>query len=62
MRLQKHWYLGFLGVVGVYELPKLISVFQPDGSWWDLTGALWFIWFLYFLPAADTGASDDRTE
>ncbi len=61
MTFQKRWYLGFLGLIGVYELPKLIGIFQPDGSWWDLTGALWFLWFFYFVPENKADASDDHS-
>ena len=50
MTFQKHWYLGFLGLIGVYQFPKLIGVLQATGSWWDLTAALWFLWFLYLVP------------
>lgn len=32
MTFQKRWYLGFLGLIGVYELPKLIDLFSADGS------------------------------
>jgi hypothetical protein len=61
MTFQKRCYLGFLGLIGVYELPKLIGVFQADGSWWDLTGALWFLWFFYFVPEAKADTSDDQS-
>ncbi len=60
MTFQHHWYLGFLGLIGVYELPNLIEAFQADGSWWDLTGALWFLWFLYFVPASKARPTDDE--
>lgn len=59
VKFQKHWCLGFLGLIGVYELPKLIEVFQAGGSWWGLTSALWFLWFLYFIPENKTETSDD---
>lgn len=58
MTFQKYWYLGFLGLIGVYELPKLIGVFSVDGSWWDLTSAFWFLWFLYFIPETRSDTSD----
>jgi len=50
MKFQKYWYLGFLGFIGVYELPSLIATLQGERSWWGLTSALWFLWFLYFIP------------
>lgn len=58
MTFQKHWYLGFLGLIGIYELPKLIGVFSAGGSWWDLTSALWILWLLYFIPETKSDASD----
>jgi hypothetical protein len=61
MTFQKRWYLGFLGLIGVYELPKLIEVFSAGGSWWDLTGVLWFLWFFYFVPERKTDAPDDQS-
>jgi len=52
VKLQKHWYLGFLGLVGFYELPDILEAFRGSGSPWNLAGLLWFLWFLNFLPAA----------
>lgn len=60
MTFQKHWYLGFLGLIGVFALPKLFGVFQADGTWWDLTSVLWFLWFLYFIPDTNAKTSDDK--
>lgn len=60
MTFQKYWYLGFLGLIGIYELPQLIGALQADGSWWDFTAALWFLWFLYFVP--ETGAAATKSE
>ena len=50
MRLQRHWYLGFLGLIGFYSLPIMIAVYQGTEPWWKLSGALWFLWFLSFVP------------
>lgn len=50
MKLQKYWYLGFLGLIGIYHLPALMATFQGDGSWWGMTNALWFLWFVNFIP------------
>jgi hypothetical protein len=46
----KYWYLGFLGFVGIYELPVVIAYFQEGGSTWALTNLLWFLWFSHFIP------------
>lgn len=50
MGLQKHWYLGFLGVIGIYELPAIVDAARGGGALWHLSGALWFLWFMHFLP------------
>lgn len=60
MTFQKYWYLGFLGLIGIYELLQFIGAFQPGGSWWDVTAALWFLWFLYFIP--ETKADDVKPD
>ncbi|MGL1922552.1 MAG: hypothetical protein OCD03_16155 [Hyphomicrobiales bacterium] len=51
MEKQKYWYLGFLGFIGFYFIPHMANVIlNAEGSYWDLTHALWFLWFLDFLP------------
>jgi len=50
----KYWSLGFLGFVGIYELPTVIAYFQGNGSAWHLTGLLWFLWFSHFIPKKKT--------
>lgn len=50
MRMQPHWYLGFLGFIGFYKLPAIIGFFQTGGTWWDLANILWSLWFLNFIP------------
>lgn len=59
MTFQKHWYLGFLGLVGIYKFPEILEFFLTDGSWWGLSTALWFLWFLYFIPETAPDISDD---
>jgi hypothetical protein len=49
-QFDKHWYLGFLGLIGFYKLPLVWAVFQEGGTLWDLTNLLWISWLLYFLP------------
>ena len=46
----KHWYLGFLGIIGFYEFHQVIAFFNGHASFWALTSLLWFLWFLYFIP------------
>ncbi|MCK8521497.1 hypothetical protein M0D21_07955 [Aquimarina sp. D1M17] len=49
-KFDNHWYLGFLGFVGIYKFPEVIHYFQGQGSIWGLLNLLWFTWFAYFLP------------
>lgn len=59
MTLQKHWYLGFLGLVGIYAFPDLTKVFSGHDSLWQLTNLLWLLWFLNFLPDTNSRKSED---
>jgi len=52
--LKKYWYLGFLGLVGIYELPEVLEYFKGNASVWALTNLLWLLWFDYFLPRKNT--------
>jgi len=47
--MQKAWYLGFIGIVGIFRLPEVLSVFN-GGDLRQLLSILWFLWFLFFLP------------
>lgn len=53
MKLQEHWYLSLLGLVGLYKFPTIWDYFQGTGAIWDLLNLLWFGWFLYLLPESD---------
>ncbi|MDA2255908.1 MULTISPECIES: hypothetical protein [Bacillus cereus group] len=50
MKMQKNWWLGFLGFMGVYKIPGMIEAFQVDGNWMKLIGFIWLLWFGYFIP------------
>ncbi|MCW9130787.1 hypothetical protein OF830_07405 [Bacillus paramycoides] len=50
MRMQKNWWLGFLGFIGVYKIPSMIDAFQGDKGWFSLIGFIWLLWFGYFIP------------
>lgn len=50
MRLQKRWYLGFLGLIGIYKFNDSIAAFSGSTSWIEALSLGWLIWFLYFLP------------
>jgi hypothetical protein len=41
MIMQKHWWLGFLGSIGLYKLPEVLSYFQGTGSALDLLNLCW---------------------
>ncbi|CAM1374296.1 conserved hypothetical protein [Tenacibaculum litopenaei] len=48
----RHWYLGFLGIIGIYKLPEILCFFTCGASFWVLLNVLWFLWFSYFIPTA----------
>ena len=50
MKLQKHWYLGFLGLIGLYKIPTVLVFIDGGGHWLDLANLLWFLWFFHFIP------------
>ncbi|MEL7119135.1 MAG: hypothetical protein AAFO07_06840 [Bacteroidota bacterium] len=50
LQFKKHWYLGFLGLIGFYELPHVMDFFNQGASAWALLGLLWFLWFEHFSP------------
>jgi hypothetical protein len=50
MKMNKYWWLGFLGFVGFYKFPEVWAYFDEGGSPWVMTGLLWFLWFLEFIP------------
>lgn len=56
--MQKHWYLGFLGLIGFYKLQLAVAPFSGQGPWSDALNLLWFLWFSYFLPKQRTEKSD----
>ncbi len=49
-KFDKYWFLGFLGLVGFYKISSIISYFQGQDSFWELSNILWFSWFFYFIP------------
>lgn len=50
MKMQKHWYLGFLGLIGFYHIPAMWAVIANGAHWMDLSNLLWFLWLFYFAP------------
>jgi hypothetical protein len=45
MEMQQNWWLGFLGFVGLYKLPLIISFLMPPapcGIWQALFGSCGF--------------------
>lgn len=59
MKFQKHWYLGFLGFIGIYYVPTIIDLISIGGNLLDWTNALWFLWFLYFIPDTAISKNDE---
>ena len=58
-RMQNHWYLGLLGVIGFWQFPYVWTVLiGQSADYLDLTNLLWFLWFLYLVP--DTDAETDQ--
>lgn len=49
-KVNKYWYLGFLGLIGFYKLPEVLFFFQGNASAWELTNLLWFTWLFHFIP------------
>jgi len=49
-KFKKYWFLGFLGLIGFYELPTVIDYFQGQTDAWALLNLLWFLWFDHFIP------------
>ncbi len=60
MKMQNYWYLGFLGFIGFYKLGDFLTALQAGGNWLALTGPLWFLWFLDFIP--ETTPKEKRHE
>ncbi|MFL0400453.1 hypothetical protein ACH0BP_01740 [Bacillus nitratireducens] len=62
MKMQKNWWLGFLGLIGIYKIPGMIEAFQADKGWlalislvWlALISLVWLLWFGYFIPETKT--------
>ncbi|MBT2577867.1 hypothetical protein J7E43_10655 [Bacillus sp. ISL-8] len=36
MKMQKNWWLGFLGLIGIYKIPGMIEAYQADKGWFAL--------------------------
>ena len=50
MQFHKRWRLGFLGLIGIYEMPDALAVFNGEGGLSSIS-LTWLIWLLYFVPA-----------
>ncbi|MEH6525696.1 MAG: hypothetical protein V7723_06455 [Sneathiella sp.] len=63
MKMQKYWYLGFLGLIGLYKLPVFWTALTGTGHWSDFLNILWLLWFFYFVPETKPEATtQDRSE
>ncbi len=61
MKMQTHWYLGFLGLIGLWKLPIILASFDGAIAWWGLSNALWFLWFLNFIPEEAGSTPENKT-
>ena len=51
LKMQKHWYLAVIGLVGLWKLPLVWHSFSGQSrDYWDLLNLLWFLWFLHLVP------------
>lgn len=50
LKMQIHWYLGFLALVGIYKLPAVLGALQGEASAFGFANLLWFLWLLYLTP------------
>ncbi len=48
--MQKRWWLGFLGLIGIYKFPDAIAAYNGQASAWEYIYLSWFIWLLYLVP------------
>jgi len=55
--MQKDWYLGFIGIIGILKFPALLSLFN-GGDLRHLLNILWLFWFLFLLPVKNNKRSD----
>lgn len=62
MKMKKHWWLGFLGFIGLYKLPATMTYFTGNESVFVLVNLLWLFWFLEFLPPSKTGDIAEENE
>jgi hypothetical protein len=50
MRFHKYWWLGFLGLIGIYKLPDALAAFNGDKGPIEYLYLTWLIWLLYIVP------------
>lgn len=58
MKMQKHWYLGFLSLIGFYHIPTIWAVVVDGAHWVGLSNLLWFLWVFYFVPETEQTDKD----
>ena len=42
MKMQKYWFLGFLGLIGFCKVPTIWAVIADGAHWMGLSNLLWF--------------------
>lgn len=50
MQVPKYWWLGFLGLIGLYKLPDVVAAFNGDKGPIEYLYLTWLLWLLYFVP------------
>jgi hypothetical protein len=50
MSFHKRWWLGFLGLIGIYKLPDVLAAYSGDKGPIEYLYLTWLIWLLYFVP------------
>jgi ribosomal protein S18 acetylase RimI-like enzyme len=48
--MQNGWWLGFLGIIGFFYIPRAVLFLEGDLSPRVLLGLLWFLWLRLLIP------------
>ncbi len=50
MKWQERWWLGLLGLIGIYQLPAVLEALVVGGPLLTYADLLWLLWFSYLIP------------
>jgi len=56
LRLQQHWWLGFLGIIGIVQFPGVLDAFHGTVGFREYLQLGWLIGFSYFIPIREEGS------